>query len=224
MNDDVRYWHATDGKITESTERFKHGTSSLKWEWSSSSSAALSYTNPEVFKNIQWGNNKCFAFWLFNTQQQNFDENNPPQPIHIEFLTVTDSQPIANIWYHVNFYGWRPLGLRYALLPQFKTNLTRVHGIRLYPPSNMPNGTFYLNGINFDYTHTIGPQADYQQPWAATPDNIKRLNDDPSNWLFNSNNIFHNRPWLEEQQINVTDDDVNKIKDRWTKNLPYATW
>jgi hypothetical protein len=222
MIDDVRYWYVNDGEITESTERFKHGTSSLKWKWSSSSSA-LSYTNPNVFSAIKWGNNKCFAFWLFNSQQPNFDENNLPQPIRIEFLTATESQPIANIWYHVNFYGWRPLGLRYALLPQFKTNLTRIHGVRFYPPSNMPNGTFYLNGINFDYTHTVGPQADYQQPW-ATPGNIKRLNDDPSIWLFNPNNFFHNRPWLEEQQINATNDDVNKIKNRWIKNIPYGTW
>jgi len=224
MIDDVKYWYATDGQITVSTERFKHGTSSLKWEWSSSSSSSsLTYNNPEVFRAIKWGNNKCFAFWLYNNQQLTVDENNPQQPLYVEFLTATDSKPIAHIWYHVNFYGWRPLGLRYALLSQFKTNLSKIHGIRFYPPSNTANGIYFLNAINFDYTHTIGPNADYQQPW-ATPENIKRLDDDPLKWLFTPNNIFHNRPWLEEQQVNATDNDINKIKERWIKNLPYGTW
>lgn len=223
MIDDVQYWHATDGEINVSTERFKHGTSSLKWEWSSSS-ASLTYTNPEVFRSIKWGNNKCFAFWLFNNEQKNFDENNPQQPLHIEFLSEKDSKPIAHIWYHVDFHGWRPLGLRYALLSQFKTNLSHVHAIRFYAPSNTSNGINFLNGINFDYTHTVGPNADYQQPWATTPDNIKRLSDDPLKWSFNPNNIFHNRPWLEEQQVDASDEDIKKIKERWINSLPYGTW
>ena len=223
MIDDLQYWHVTDGQITLSTERFKHGTTSLKWEWSSSSSS-LTFTNPEIFHSIKWANNKCLAFWLYNTEQSSStDENNLPQPLYIDFLTEKDSKPIAHIWYHVNFYGWRPLGSRYALLSQFKTNLSRIHGIRFYPPSNISNGVYYLNAINFDYIHANGPQSDYQQPW-ATQTNIKRLNDDPMKWLFNSKNIFFNRPWLEEQQINVNDEDINKIKERWINNLPYGTW
>ncbi|CAF0756667.1 unnamed protein product [Adineta steineri] len=222
MNDDLKYWHATDGEITLSTERFKHGTSSLKWEWSSSA-AALTYTNPEAFHSLKWANNKCFAFWLFNSQESNIDENNPQQPLYIEFLSEKDNKPIAHLWYHVNFYGWRPIGIRYGLLSQFKTNLTRIHGIRFTSPSNVSNGVYFINGINFDYTHTVGPKADYQQPW-ATPENIKRLTDDPSKWLFNSKNIFYNRPWLEEQKINVTDDDIDKLKTRWLKTIPYGTW
>jgi hypothetical protein len=221
MNDDLRYWYAIDGQVTLSTERFKHGTSSLKWEWSASSS--LTYTNPDAFRSIKWANNKCFAVWLYNSQESKIDENNPQQPLYIEFLTETDSKPIAHIWYHVDFHGWRPLGLRYALLSQFKTNLSRIHGIRLTPPSNISNGVYYLNSINFDYTHTTGPKPDYQQPW-STPEYIKRLDDDPLKWLFIPNNIFYNRPWLEEQQVNVSEDDITKLKDRWIKSLPYGTW
>ncbi|CAF0810303.1 unnamed protein product [Rotaria sordida] len=222
MSDDIQYWHATDGEVTVSTERFKHGTSSLKWEWSSPSSA-LTYTNPEAFRSIKWATNVCFAFWLFNNQQSKVDENAPQQPLYVEFLTATSSEPIARLWYHVNFYGWRPLGLRYALLSKFKNNLNRIHGIRFCPPTNTPNGVYFINGITFDYKHTIGPQDDYQQPW-ATPENIKRLNDDPSKWLFNTNNFFYNRSWLEEQQVHPSDDDVNKLKDRWLESLPYGTW
>jgi hypothetical protein len=221
MSDDLQYWHATDGQVTSSTERFKHGTSSLKWEWSSSSS--LTYTNPEIFRSIKWGTNKCFALWLFNSHKLLPEENNPQQPLFVEFLSETDAKPIARIWFHVNFYGWRPLGLRYALLSQFKANLSRVHAIRFYPPSNTANGVYFLNAINFDYIHTTGPKPDYQQPW-ATPENIKRLGDDPSTLLFIPTNIFHNRPWLEEQKINVSDEDVKKLKDRWLKNIPYGTW
>ena len=222
MVDDVRYWHATDGQITESNERFKHGTSSLKWEWSSGD-AALTFTNPEVFRAIKWGNNKCFVFWLYNDEQGIVDENNPSQPLQIDFLTATDSKPIAHIWYHVNFHGWRPLGLRYALIPQFKGSLVRIHGVRFSPPSNMSSGTLFFNAMNFDFTHNVGPQPDYQQPW-ATPNLIKRLNDDPSKWLFTPNNIFYNRPWLQESQVSANEDDVTKIKDRWISNLPYRTW
>jgi hypothetical protein len=221
MVDDIQYWHATDGEVSISTERFKHGTSSLKWEWSSSS--ALTYTNPDVFRAIKWANDKCFAFWLFNNQQLKVDENNLQQPLHVEFLSETENKPIAHIWYHVNFHGWRPLGLRYALLSQFKASLSRVHAIRFYPPSNVPNGIYFLNAIKFDYTHNIGPKPDYQQPW-ATQENIKRLTDDPFKWLFIPTNIFHNRPWLEEQQVSASDDDIKKLKDRWLKSLPYGTW
>ena len=224
MVDDVTYWHTNDGQISLSNERFKHGNQSLKWE--SSSTSTLTYTNPDSFKSIKWANNKCLAFWLFNTEQPTTttnDESNLSQPISIEFLTATDSQPVAHVWFHVNFYGWRPMGLRYALLPQFKTNLSRIHGIRIYPPSNRSQGTFYINGLNFDYTHNVGPKADYQQPW-ATEEYIKRLKDDPANWLFNSNNIFHNRSWLIEQQSNASEEDVKKIQKRWLDSLPYGTW
>ena len=221
MIDDLSYWHTTDGQVTISSERFKHGTSSLKWEWSSSSS--LTYTNPEVFRSIEWSNKRCFALWLFNTQRLKVDENNPQEPLYVEFLTETESEPVARVWYHVNFYGWRPLGLRYALLPQFETNLSRIHGIRFYPPSNLPNGVYYLNGVDFDYKHSVGPTADYQQPW-ATSENIHRLDDAPSKWLFSTDNIFHNRPWLEQQQVSASDDDVDKLKARWLKRIPYPTW
>ncbi|UJR28229.1 hypothetical protein I4U23_009479 [Adineta vaga] len=221
MNDDLRYWHAIDSQISVSTERYKHGTSSLKWEVGSSSS--LTYTNPDAFRSIKWTNNKCFALWLYSNQAPKVDENNSLQPLCIEFLTETDSQPIAHIWYHINFYGWRPIGLRYALLPQFKANLNRIHGIRLTLLSNISDGIYFLNAINFDYTHAVGPQADYQQPW-ATPENIKRLDDDPSTWLFDPKNFFSNRSWLVEQQVNITDDDMNKLKERWLRSLPYGTW
>ena len=222
MTDDVRYWHTTDGEITVSNERFKHGTSSLKWDWSSPG-AALTFNNPEVFRTIKWGNNKCFAFWLYNVEQGVFDEHDTPTPLQIEFLSATESKPIARIWFHVNFHGWRPLGLRYALLSPFKNNLSRVQGLRFIPPSNMHSGTLFLNGVNFDFAHNIGPQQDYQQPW-ATQSNIKRLEDDPSKWLFTPNNIFYNRPWLTESHINASDDEVEKIKDRLIDSLPYGTW
>ncbi|CAF4047095.1 unnamed protein product [Rotaria sp. Silwood2] len=222
MVDDTRYWHATDGQITVSTERFKHGTSSLKWEWSSSS--VLTYTNPEAFRSIKWGNNVCFGFWLFNSQQSKVDENDSQQPLFVEFLTATSSEPIAHLWYHMNFHGWRPLGLRYALISKFKNNLNQIHGIRFYPPSNTDHGVYYINGITFDYKHAIGPQDDYQQPW-ATAENIKRLNDEPSKWIFNTSNFFYNRPWLEEeQQGHPSDEDVNTLKKRWLETLPYGTW
>ncbi|CAF4964142.1 unnamed protein product, partial [Rotaria socialis] len=64
---------------------------------------------------------------------------------------------------------------------------------------------------------------DYQQPW-ATQEYIQRLSDEPSKWLFNSNNIFHNRPWLSEHQVNASADGFNKLKDRWLASLPYGTW
>ena len=219
MNDDPRYWYAIDSQVSVSSERFKDGTSSLKWEAGPGSS--LTYTNPDAFRSIKWANNKCFALWFYCNQELEFDENTALQPMNIEFLTATDSTPVARIWYHINYFGWRVLGLRYALLPQFKDKLTQIHGIRITLPSNIPDGIYFLNGINFDYTHSTGPQADYQQPWAS---DIRRLEDNPSTWLFNPKNIFHNRPWLEEQYPTVSDDDVNKVKDRWLRNLPYATW
>lgn len=221
MIDDLNYWHASDGQLTVSDERYKQGTSSLKWEWTSSSS--LTYTNPDVFGVLKWASNKCFALWLYNSQPLKSEQTDRPQPMYVEFLTEKDAKPVAHLWFHVNFHGWRPLGLRYALLPQFKANLSRIHAIRFYPPANVGHGVYFLNGITFDYTHTVGPQADYQQPW-ATAEKIKRLENDPSIWLFDPNNIFHNRPWLEEKQVKATDEDVAKLKDRWLKNLPYGTW
>ncbi|CAF3345767.1 unnamed protein product [Rotaria socialis] len=221
MVDDLRYWHASDGEISVSTERFKHGTSSLKWVWSSSS--LLTYTNPNVFRATKWANNICFGFWLYNEEVSTLDENNPPQPLYVEFLTQSDPEPIARLWYHVNFYGWRPLGLRYTLLPQFKNNLSRIHGIRFYPPANISSGVYYINAFNIEFKHAIGPQDDYQQPW-ATQEYIQRLSDEPSKWLFNSNNIFHNRPWLSEHEVNASADGFNKLKDRWLASLPYGTW
>lgn len=222
MNDDIKYWHATDGQISVSTERFKHGTSSLKWEWSAPS-ASLTFTNPQAFRSIKWGNNVCFAVWLYNDQQSKLDENDPQKPLYVQFLTETNPEPIASVWYHVNFHGWRPLGLRYALLPTFKTNLSRIHGIRISAPSNVSNGVYYLNGITFDFKHAVGPKNDYQQPW-ATSDFINHLDDDPVDWLFNVNNFFQNRPWLDEKKVNAPDDDVNKLRDRWIQSLPYGTW
>ena len=193
----------------------------LNGRWSSSSS--LTYTNPETFRSIKWANNKCFALWLYNTQPTKSDPNNLPQPIYVEFLTEGDHQPVARLWYHVNFSGWRPLGFRYALLPQMKADLSRIHGIRIYAPANVDHGAFYLNGVNFDYTHNIGPKADYQQPW-ATPENIKRLDEDPMNWSFDPNNIFYHRSWLAEEPVNATEEDVKKLKDRWLNRIPYGTW
>ena len=221
MTDDLQYWHATGGQLTTTTERYQHETSSLKWEWTSSS--LLTYTNPQAFRSIKWATNKCFALWLYSGQQPESDPAKCPQPIRVEFLSEKDPKPLAEIWFHVNFSGWRPLGLRYALLPSLKTNLSRVHGLRFYAPSNVDNGVFILNGIHFDYVHSIGPKADYQQPWAS-PDCISRLNDNPMAWSFVSNNIFHNRPWLAAEQVNSTSEDVAKVKARWLSSLPYGTW
>lgn len=221
MTEDLRYWHATDSDLTASDERFKQGNSSLKWQWSSSSS--LTYTNPDAFRSIKWGNNKCFALWLYNAQPIKIDPDNRPQPMHVEFLTAEDHEPVARLWYHANFSGWRPLGFRYDLLPQMKAKLSRIHGVRFYAPANIDHGIFYLNGVNFDYTHNIGPKSDYQQPWATT-DCIQRLNDDPMNWLFDPTNIFYHRPWLEEEPVRATEEDAAKMRDRWLSTLAYATW
>ena len=219
MIDDLQYWHANEGQLSTSNERYKHGTSSLKWEWSSS--ACLTYTNPEYFKSLKWAPNKCLALWLFNDRRSVNNNNEIQQPLHIEFLAVDDNRPLATVWFHVNFHGWRPLGLRYALVPQLKENFSRIHGVRFYPSSDANNGIFYLNGLTFDYTHNTGPRPDYQQPW-ATPDFIKRLNDDPMDWLFDANNIFHHRPWLEP--VNASQEDVKKIQTQWLKTIPYGTW
>lgn len=221
MTENLEYWHPTESEVSISNERVKLGNESLKWNWTSSS--ALTFTNPEVFRSIKWGNNKCFAFWLFNTQPIKIDPENRPQPMYVDFLTADDPQPVVRLWFHVNFVGWRPLGFRYGLLSQMKANLSRIHGIRFFPPANIEQGIFYLDGVNFDYTHSIGPKSDYQQPW-ATSDFIQRLDDDPMDWLFDSNNIFYHRSWLEQEPIKATEDDVAKLTDRWLDSLPYGTW
>lgn len=221
MVDEIQCWHANEGQISLVNDRYKHGTSSLKWEWSSSGS--LSFTNPNYFRSIKWGTNKCFAVWLFNENLNSGGQDENQQPIYLEFLTENDSEPLASVWFHVNFHGWRPLGFRYALVPQMKDHFTRIYGVRFYPPSNRTNGVFYFNAITFDYTHAIGPCPDYQQPW-ATVKCIDRLKDNPMDWVFNPKNIFYNRRWLQEQQAQATNDDLQKLRDKWLKSIPCQTW
>ncbi|CAF1546936.1 unnamed protein product, partial [Didymodactylos carnosus] len=213
----LKYWEADgNSSLTISNNCAKHGEDSLRWSWEGSTNASIIYTNPDLFHALNIKANKCLAFWL-NSRQQSYE------PLFVEFRT-SDEQIIDKIWFHVNFIGWRPLGIRYNLIDSLKQQSHQIHSVKFISPSSLENGIYYINAPNFEFNHS-GPKADYQQPWQ---NDVKKLAD-PSLSLYSETNITYNRPWLTNTKYpdEVTEDDIasiKKLKDRWLKPPPYNSW
>jgi chondroitin-sulfate-ABC endolyase/exolyase len=201
-------WTSTVSSASITSERFKSGKKSLLWQWNNSGAElTLSGKAVSIMKNRK--GTTCFGMWLYN-------EKPVDRRLNVEFMN--GARVLKKVWYNLNFRGWRPLGADYVssgLKPG-----TKITGIRLSAPAG--SGKLYIDCFTQGMLCRRGPIADYQQPWAENPKDLKS----PSKYLYSSKNWNLNRPWLPKYipADKLTAGQRKSIETVKKRVLPHLQW
>ena len=160
------------GLVSLSTNHFKDGNKSLKWDWNKGNSV-LTFTDAVIKNNVSsFDNRSGITFWVYNEVPQT-------KPLKFDFL---DEQGRIQYTFDFNldFTGWRAGWIAYKDMwtttgesPVKKY----VSVLKINSPAGISSGTVYLDRLNF--VKSVDRQA---TPDAQIPDNNRHLDREIWHW------------------------------------------
>lgn len=124
--------------LSLATDRYKHGSKSLQWTWSSPGKK-ITVTEPSLTANSNSRNSGIY-FWLFSDKNLN-------DSIHFIFYDANHKQ-VCNFYYRVNFKGWRTQWISYAF-DLGKPISTSIASLEITAPQHTNSGTLWFDLIEF---------------------------------------------------------------------------
>lgn len=159
------HWSTTNGSLSISNDHYKHGTRSLRWDWSAHAEITVSNLQnhglaPSQVTNFNFN---MFRMWVYNTAKTS------QTPLIIEFY---DQQ--GNLQFHydfgLNFTGWRAASASYLNEMSGIKNSTNLTTMKIKAP-NLGEGVLFFDFIDYTMARNTMRSADYQLPFI-------RLNND----------------------------------------------
>lgn len=180
------------GKVEVTTERFKSGQKSLKWDFTKDAVLNYKFDAPDL-KKPEDG----FGMWVYN-----------PKAIDDRMLVkfFDGDKILAEVWYNLNFYGWRPVGANYAKLGIKASN--KITRIEFSAPNT--TGTLYFDSIR-TLLNTKPLATDNQQPWV---NDLSILKLPFAKSHYSLEDISLNRPYLPKmvKASDISDKSLADIK------------
>ncbi len=173
---DSSNWKAGNSTAEVTSKRYKTGRKSLHWRWNSENAVLRG-----EFQEHTVANTMGFGFWLHN-----------PRPVD-ERLYVTffeGGKKVAEVWFNLNFQGWRPLGVNFNKIGIM--NGTKINVVEFKAPTGVKQGELFLDSVHA-FVNTAGLVPDYQQPWI---NNQFLLKQPCEKTIFSTHDISLNRPYL----------------------------
>ncbi len=154
------YWSTTNGTLSTSTDHYKHGNQSLKWDWSANAVITISnlqshgLTTSEVLGYYF----HFFRMWVYNNAAI------PGGQLQIEFYDNSNKQFYYS--FGVNYTGWRAATADYdAEMSTTSTSpSTNITTIKIKAPTT-GSGTFFFDFIDFTFDRIEDRAKDYQLPF-----------------------------------------------------------
>lgn len=136
------------GEVTASAERFKDGSSSLKFSWKEG--GELTFRNYLDLEPSMKVNGAGMMMWIYNTEA--YDE-----PLKITYWDWNDHE-ICHFYFNMNHTGWRTIWMKYIdmLTPDGHygdkkpaERNTAVAKMTITPPACAKSGTIYIDRVSF---------------------------------------------------------------------------
>ncbi|MGL5920328.1 MAG: chondroitinase family polysaccharide lyase, partial [Bacteroidales bacterium] len=160
------------GFLSLSTNHFKVGAKSLKWDWNKGNSV-LTFTDAIIKNHVSsFDNRSGITFWVYNETPQT-------KPLKFDFL---DEQGRIQYTFDFNldFTGWRAGWIAYKDMwtPSGESPVKKyVSVLKINSPAGISSGTLYLDRLNF--VKLVDHQA---TPDAQIPDNNRHLDREIWHW------------------------------------------
>lgn len=153
------HWATTNGVLSTSTDHYKIGDKSLKWDWSSNAILTVSALQnhglipSEVLGYYQ----NMFRMWVYNTSKIS------SEPFTIEFY---DNTGTLQFYYdfQLNFTGWRAASASYKFEMSGNKASSNITTMKIKAPTS-GSGTFYFDYIDYTMARNTSRSADYQLPF-----------------------------------------------------------
>ncbi len=200
----LKDWQAAGSTATITAKRYKNGQNSLLWSWQQPGAVLRG-----KFQKHTVSANSAFGLWLHN-----------PSPVDGRLYVTFFNGPekIAEVWYNLNFQGWRPLGVNFNKIGII--NGTVFDTVEIKAPAALSAGELYLDSV---HTFVIAPglSPDHQQPWI---NNQSLLKQPPEKTFYSTHDIAQNRPYLPAltDVPENTAAELNNLAEYYQKHLFYA--
>lgn len=153
------YWATTNGTLSTSTDHYKLGSKSLKWDWSAN--AVITVSNLQnhglVASQVADYANHFFRMWVYNNAAI------PAGELQIEFYDNTGTKQYFYS-FGINYMGWRAATTDYDTEMSGNKNSTNITTMKIKAPTS-GSGTFYFDFIDFTMPRITERAKDYQLPF-----------------------------------------------------------
>lgn len=159
------HWSTTNGTLSTSTDHYKLGSQSLKWDWNAN--AVITINNLQshglVSSEVLGFFDNMFRMWVYNTSTIS------SQTLKVEFY---DNTGMLRFFYdfQLNFSGWRAASASYLNEMSGNKNSTNITTMKIKAP-NSGNGTFFFDFIDYTMARNTSRSADYQLPFITLNNN-----------------------------------------------------
>lgn len=163
------YWTTTNGTLSTSTDHYKHGNQSLKWEWNSNAVITVDHLQSNGLTPSQIVNNAYhfFRMWVYNASKV------PTGELQIEFYDNTGKKQYYYS-FGLNFTGWRAASADYKNEMSGNKTSKNITSLKIKAPAT-GSGTLFLDFIDFTAERMNRRAKDYQLPFIT--------NSEDSHWL-----------------------------------------
>ncbi len=140
-----------DGKVELSSEKFKDGSKSVRFSWTSP--AEMVFSNFSDIEASMKVNGAGLMMWVYNTQPMS-------EPLVFTFLDWNMNE-ICHFDFNADFKGWRAIWIKYIdmLSPyghygdrKLKERVTDAAGMIIKVPQSVQSGTIYIDRVSFSRT------------------------------------------------------------------------
>lgn len=158
-------WKAINGSLSITTDHFKLGKQSVKWDWTSAEKSMLKVENA-AFKAVVANPRSTFVVWIYNEI---------PVNDKLVFKFGTKDKTVSSFDFNLNFKGWRTAWVMYHRdmlgKPQADMDVMTVCA-----PATVKKGSLFIDQLMYDVTiNPRSPMRDEQLPF-VNPEGDKAAN------------------------------------------------
>ena len=153
------YWATTNGTLSTSTDHYKLGSKSLKWDWSANAVITISNLQSHglTASEVLGYYDHFFRMWVYNNAAI------PGGQLQIEFYDNTGTKQFYYS-FGINYTGWRAATADYDAEMSGNKNSTNITTMKIKAPTS-GSGTFFFDFIDFTMPRITERAKDYQLPF-----------------------------------------------------------
>ncbi|MEY3450554.1 MAG: hypothetical protein RL711_379 [Bacteroidota bacterium] len=153
------YWTTTNGTLSTSTDHYKLGSKSLKWDWSANAVITVSNLQSNGLSPSQVADfyNHFFRMWVYNNAAI------PAGELQIEFYDNTGTKQYFYS-FGMNYEGWRAATADYLNEMSGNKTSSNITTMKIKAPAS-GSGTLFFDFIDFTMPRITERAKDYQLPF-----------------------------------------------------------
>jgi chondroitin-sulfate-ABC endolyase/exolyase len=158
-------WQAVQGKLGLSSQHFKMGKQSVKWDWVAGQESQL-VIRDDAFALVAANPRSTFVVWIYNEK---------PVNDHLLFKFGTTENTASSFEFKLNFKGWRTAWVMYHRDMAGKP-VAGMNALQIQAPASLKSGSLFIDQLLYDVTiNPRSPMRDEQLPF-INPDADRAAN------------------------------------------------